>query len=165
MGSWFGNGSGIDISGKPGTELKTSTSQYLVVGIQGATTSADRTFYLANAGGTLEDTTTARNAIGINQSNMLSTGSEACHIRIMGLAKAKCAASVTAGDWIKAYEGASTTTFRGHVDSVLSGLSITVATASISSQMTILGKALADGSTNSVIEVMLMPQMYDTQFV
>ncbi|WP_297308545.1 hypothetical protein, partial [Neptuniibacter sp.] len=97
--SRHGNGEEYDITMKPSTYMKTTTSQYRLVGIQGATTSAEFTGYLCNNKQTLNDTTTARNAIGINQT-MLSAGSETMQVRIFGISKARCESTITAGDWV-----------------------------------------------------------------
>jgi len=164
MSTWFGNGSGIDISLRPSDELATNTTQYSVVGIPPTTTAADRTVYLADAGAALNDTTCARHAIGINMT-YLSAGAEACQVRIMGLAKAKCAASIASGSWIRAYEGISTTTFPGHIVALVDAVSVTVFGQTIASHKAVIGRALADGSTNSVIEVVLIPQLYDKNLI
>lgn len=162
MTTFIGNNSGIDMTLKSSTELNTSTSQYLVVGIQGGTTAADLTAYMANAAATLADTTTARSAIGVNTTARMSSGSTECNVRVMGLAKMICAASIASGDWVNAYEGASTTTRRGQINVAgANGASCSSYGQTITAQTTILGKALRSGSTNSVIEVMMLPQLYD----
>ncbi|MDY6888142.1 MAG: hypothetical protein SVV88_10980 [Pseudomonadota bacterium] len=163
MSAILGNGREYDITLKTSTYMATSTSQYLVVGMQGETTTADFTGYMADAGSALDDTQTAYQAIGINQS-YLSASSDVMSVRLFGLSKAKCAASVAAGDFVKAYSGISTTTFRGHIETTAQG-SCAAATMSVTSFRVILGRALEDGSTNTVITVFLNPQLYDTSLI
>lgn len=165
MSTWFGNGQGVDVSLIPSGGLLTNTSQYLLVGMPDTTTAADKTVYLTDAGAVNNNTATARHAIGINMSRELSAGSEVCDVRVLGLAKAKCADSVAAGAPIMAYEGVSTTTFAGHIVQANNGISLAAATASITTHRRILGFALHAGPTNSVIEVVLIPQLYDQSFI
>jgi hypothetical protein len=159
-----GIGREYDVPFKAASTLCTNTTQYLAVGMQGQTTTVDWTVYLTDNAATLSDTMTSRGAIGINQTYM-SANSEACTVRMFGLSKVKCAASIAAGDWIRAYEGVSTTTFAGYVVAVALAGSCTVATTSITAGITVLGKALEDGSTNTVITAMINPQLYDLNLV
>jgi len=148
-----GNGSDYDISLNAGSSIQTSTSQYLVVGIEDTSTSVDATAYLSNAGAALSSTITARMALGINQTYM-SSGSNEAAIRVQGISKAKCAAAVKAGAFVTAYEGASTTTFAGHVQAFAVGTVLTATSARV-----ILGRALESGATNTVISVLLSPSI------
>ena len=163
MGAIMGNGNEYDINMKCSDQMKTSTSQYLLVGIAPTSTNADFTGYLTDNGVALNDTMTARHALGINQS-YLSATSEVMKVRMFGIAKAKCAAAVVAGDFVKAYEGISTTTFAGHIDAVAAG-SCAAGTMSITSFHVVLGRALEDGVTNTVIQIFLNQQLYDTSFI
>jgi hypothetical protein len=77
---------------------------------------------------------------------------------MFGISKVKCASSIAAGDFIKAYEGASTTTFAGFVvASAIQGATNAAVIASTASQLLILGRALEDGSTNTVISAFINP--------
>ena len=163
MGAIMGIGNEYDVNMKCSDQMKTSTTQYLLVGIAPTSTNTDFMGYLANNGVALNDTMTARYAIGINQS-YLSATSEIMRVRMFGIAKAKCAAAIVAGDFIKVYEGVSTTTFAGHIDAVAAG-SCAAATMSVTSFHVVLGRALEDGVTNTVIQVFLNPQLYDTSFI
>lgn len=159
-----GTGAEYDKTFTAGDSIKTSTAQYLLVGIEPTTTSADFTAYITGAGSTPASTITSRFAIGINQT-MLSATSNELSVRMLGISKAKCATTVTVGQFFRAYDGASTTTFAGHITPVISGLSISAATASISSQQVIMGRVLEDGNTGTVVSVVLIPQLYDTQWI
>jgi len=157
-----GNGREYDISLKCSSLCKTTTSQYLVVGLSGsntagATVSADYTGYITDAGEALSDTQCANFAIGINQT-YLSSSAKAMNVRMFGISKAKCAGSVCAGEYVMAYDGASTTTFRGHIEAVAAGSMVTA-----SSFKTVLGRAMEKGKTNSVISIFVNPSlMLDT---
>lgn len=148
-----GMGRDIDLNMKAGDSVKTTTSQYLVVGIEDTSTSADSTVYLAGAGSTPASTITSRNALGIQQ-RFLSSTSDVCTVRVMGRSKAKCAASISVGAFVSAYEGASTTTFAGHIVAQAIGTVLTATSAKV-----VLGRALESGSTNSVISVALLPTL------
>ena len=147
-------GQGFDKSFKAASTVATLTSQYLVIGIEATSTSADSTVYLTNRGAALSSTQTARFALGIIQ-DVLSSTSDATTVRMFGTSKAKCAASIPAGALIAAYEGASTATFAGHIDELVAGTLLT-ATA----QRMILGRAMESGSTNTVISVFLNPSPF-----
>jgi len=156
-----GNGREYDITLNAGGALRTTTSQYMVVGMVGATTTTDRLAELCDGSNTYGSATaTSYSAIGVNQSYM-SANSEICSVRMFGVSKVKCAASVAAGDWLVAYAGISTTTFPGYVVTLANGASIGCATASISSQYVILGRALEKGSTNTVISAFINPYMVE----
>ena len=162
------NGQGLTVNMKVGgTYLPTTTSQYKVVGIRGNTSSADWTAYLCNAGADLENTETAYYPIGVNQT-LLSASSTECKVVYLGLSKAKCASTVTAGDIVMPYDGASTTTFSGHIESMtlIDETNVTAAAygMSIASIRHMLGRAMEDGVTNSVITIIVNPQVYDRQF-
>ena len=158
-----GNGREYDITFIPGSDLLTTTSQFLVVGMAPTSTVANRTVFLAGSGG-VGATMCADGAIGINQT-MLSSGSLDCSIRMFGVSKAVCAESIAAGAFVMAYWGVSTTTMAGKIVQVDNAVTITAATASISAQTVILGRALENGSTNSVISVFVNPQLYDRSLV
>lgn len=156
-----GNGQGIDVSFKAGAYLRTTTSQYCVVGMEGNTTTVvDWTAYLADNGQALNNTGTARFALGINQTYM-SSSSEECTVRMLGLSKAICAGSISAGDWIIPYEGISTTSRAGHISAVLTGASVSAFGATVSAFRTVLGRAMEDGSTGTVITIFVNPQLYE----
>ena len=144
-------GPGFDKSFKTSALIATQTSQYLVVGIEATSTAADATAYMANAGAALSSTQTARNALGVIQ-DVLSSTSDATTVRMFGTSKVKCAASIPAGAFIAAYEGASTTTFRGHVDELVIGTVLTATAARV-----IIGRAMESGSTNTVISAFINP--------
>jgi len=148
-----GNGQDYDATFSAGSTVKTTTAQYLVVGMEATATSADHTAYMANAGAALSSTITARSAIGIVQSYP-SASSEAVTTRLLGISKAKCAASIPAGAFVSAYEGASTTTFAGYINEETFG---TVLTSS--AHRVVLGRALESGSTGTTISVMLNPSV------
>ena len=145
--------------------LKTTTSQYRAVSfVPGTSTVLDRTVGLCGNTGTAGSPTAASwHAIGINQSYLSATSEEA-DICLFGLSKVICAESVTAGDWIKAYDGISTTTMAGKISPMPNGLSATMATQSIASHSVVLGRALEDGTTNTVIEAFINPQKWDSNF-
>ncbi len=152
-----GIGLEYDLTLKPQGRLLTNTSQYLVVGMSPTSTNADFSAYLTNAGSATADTITARNAIGINQTEQLSASSQDCAVRLLGVSKAKCAASIPAGAVVQAYEGASTTTFAGHIVTATEH----TATGTAAVNGVILGRALEKGSTNTVISVFLNPHRHD----
>jgi hypothetical protein len=167
-----GNGQGIDVSMKVGSQLKTSTvgnynSEYLVVGMQPNTTTVDWTCYLANNATTLSDTQAAYHPIGVNQTHMSAAATE-CMVRTHGISKVRCAGSVAAGDLLVCYDGVSTTTFPGYVVSLslADETNVTCATygATVAVFYCILGRALEDGSTNTVISAIINPTPYDRQF-
>jgi hypothetical protein len=145
-----GNGREYDITMKCGGGVNTSTSQYRVVGMGYDTTSADWTAYMTDYNTALSDTMTSRGALGIQQ-DYLSSSSEYCTVRIHGLSKAYCAGSVSAGDFVRAYEGTSVTSRFGNI--VTLALTTTITTGII------LGRALEDGSTGTVITVLLQPNV------
>ena len=158
-----GVGNGIDVSFIPGSDMLTTTTQFLVVGMAPTSTVANRTVFLAGSGG-VGATMCADGAIGINQS-YLSSGSQICTVRLLGISKAVCAESIAAGSFVMAYWGVSTTTMAGRIVQVDNGVTITAYGASVSAQTVILGRALENGSTNSVISVFVNPQLYDRSLV
>lgn len=159
-----GLGNEYDITLKAGASCKTSTSQYLCVGAWPTTTSGDFYGYITNDS-TAAGTTNSYAFIGVNQSNMMSSGSESMSVRMFGVSKVKCSASVPAYSFVVPYAGASTTTRRGQIAAIASGVSITVATASTSSHTCVIGRALEDGSTGTVISVFINPQLYDRNLI
>ena len=150
-----GNGNDYDFSLLAGSSLQTTTSQYLVCGMEPTTTSADFTAYLANGGAALSSSITARYAIGIVQSYPSST-SDAVTVRRRGISKAKCAQVVKAGEPVVAYEGASTTTFAGYI-SPLAYADLAAAETLTTDFKIILGQALESGQTGTVISILLDP--------
>jgi hypothetical protein len=158
-----GTGKECDISYLAGSSLKTTTSQYRVCGVEDTSTSADFTAYLTGAGSTPASTITSRSAIGINQTHLSATANE-CAVRVLGISKAVCAASIAAGAFIVAYEGASTTTRAGQIVAVTESVFPTSVVLSMTSlavaRQVVLGRAMEDGSTNTVISVLLNPQLY-----
>jgi hypothetical protein len=168
-----GQGREFDVTFLADSSLKTTTAsggngtmEYRVVGFApGTSTNTDKYVGLAGNTGTLaEPTAPAAYAIGINQTHM-SSGADYCNVRMFGVSKAVCAESIAAGMFILAYGGAgaaaSTTTMAGRVVSVDNGVSCTTATQSLTSQCVVLGRALQDGSTGTVISVFVNPQLYD----
>ncbi len=164
--SRHGNGRDIDITLTPATKMATTASQYHLVGIVGNTTSAQGYGYMCNAATTLERTSTCRHAIGINQT-YLSASAETMQVRTFGISKAVCESTITAGDWVVPYEGISTTSHRGHILSLNleNETNVTCSTYGISicAYGVVLGRALQSGITNTVIEIILNPQLYDVQ--
>jgi len=155
-----GNGQEYDITFLAGANIRTTTAQYLAVALVPGTTTADRTVEGCNLTGTYATPTIASDfAVGINQSYM-SSGSQECAVRLFGVSKAKCAASITAGAPVRAFNGGSIT-MAGYIQMIPNGVSILAATASVSAQFYILGRALESGSTNTVISIMIQPQLYD----
>lgn len=146
-----GNGNEYDLTMKCGGGVNTSTSQYKVVGMGWETTTACWTAYMANYNTALADTMTAGGALGIQQ-DFLSATSEYCHVRVFGLSKAICASSIAAGDFVAAYEGASMTLHFGDIATL--GIGTT-----ISAERVILGRALEDGSSNTVITILVQPSL------
>ena len=144
------NGNEYDLTMKAGPGINTSTSQYKVVGMGWDTTSADWTAYMADYNTALADTMTARGALGIQQ-DYLSASSEYCRVRVMGLSKAICSASISAGDFVVPYEGASMTLHFGDIATLALATTITTAV--------ILGRALEDGSSNTVISIIVQPSL------
>ena len=161
-----GNGREYDISFLIGDKVATTTSQYKVVGfVPGTTTSADRTVDLCGQTGTNADATAASSfAIGINQTYLSSTADTAS-IRLFGVSKAYCAHSIGAGSFVAAYNGISTTTMNGRIMQLVDGATMGTADLTATAQFVILGRALENGSTGTVISVFLNPQFYDRQLV
>ena len=167
----MGIGPEYDVSMKLGPELRTTTAQYAVVGMPNTSTAVDFTVYLSGATATTEaavnsasPTCTAFKAIGILQTKPSAT----ClvgQVRLFGLSKVVCAESITSGNAVMAYWGISTTTMAGRIVNVDDGVTISVAGASVSAQCVILGRALEDGSTGTVITMMVNPQLYDLSLV
>ncbi|MCP4648852.1 MAG: hypothetical protein GY853_02055 [PVC group bacterium] len=157
-------GTGYDVSLKAGASVKTTTSEFLCVGAAATSTSLDRTCYVTNDSITA-GTINASAFIGINQSGAMSSGSKSCDVRMHGISKGICSASITEWGWVEAYRGASTTTRRGQLQECVNGVSISVATASIASHRVIVGRALEAGSTNSVISIMVSPSLYDGNLI
>jgi hypothetical protein len=153
-----GNGQEFSLAFKLGAQLKTTTSQYKVVCIAGETTSSDYTVELCGQTNTVATPTAAsRSAIGVLQ-EYPSASSEQANVTMFGISKVKCADSVTAGQFLVAYEGISTTTMAGRVVGLVSGSSVGAATQSVSSYRVILGRALESGQTNTVIAAFINPQ-------
>lgn len=158
-----GNGREYDIPFNAGSNLRTTTSQYYCVALTAGTTTTDRLVEACGDTGTYATPTIAAfHFIGINQTYM-SSNSQECTVRMMGISKAICAESITAGQWIMPYFGVSTTTRKGQIVAVDDGVS--VGGHSIASHSVIAGRALQPGSTNDVISVMVNPQLYDWNLI
>lgn len=161
----YGNGRDYDITLKPDSTMRTTTAQYMCVGMVPGTTTVDRTVERSGDTGTVGGPTqTAFHFIGVNQS-YLSSGSEECSVRVFGVSKVSCAESITAGEYVMAYWGASSTTRGGQIVAVEDGITVSSATHSISAHVTIVGRALEDGSTGTVISVFVNPSLYDLSLV
>ncbi len=161
MSAILGNGREYDLNMKASALLKTTTSQYKAVGIVGETTSSDWTAELCGQTNTVgTPTATSRYSFGINQTYMSANSAESIQVRNFGLSKAICADSITAGQWVKAYEGVSTTTMAGKIVGIAAaGSSITGANMSVTAYANVLGRAVTSGQTNSVITIMVNPQL------
>ena len=150
-----GTGQEFDLTMDAGASVRTLTSEFLCVGAVAAST--NWTCYVTNDS-TAAGTTNAYNVLGINQTRAMSSGSTKCSVRTFGISKAKCAASITAFSWVCAYRGVSTTTRRGMIEEV--GFAETQTANITATNFTILGRAMEDGSTNSVISVFVQPVPY-----
>ncbi len=157
-----GTGQFFDVTLKAGASVKTSTSQFLCVGAGWTSTSTDWTALITNDSVTA-GTINAHAFVGVNQSGAMSAGSESMNVRMAGVGKVKCAASVQAWSFVECYNGASTTTFRGHVQQIAAGETFTAMTTS--AHMVVVGRAFESGSTNSVITIMIMPTLYERNLV
>ena len=146
-----GTGREYDITFNASSALRTTTSQYRVVGVGGTTTNADSTVYLANGGSALNNTTTARWAIGINQTYMSSTADN-CAVRLFGVSKAVCAASVGSGDFVTASIADTSTANSGRITPYTPGTVLTSTAGNV-----VIGRALETGSTGTVISVFVNP--------
>ena len=163
-----GNGMEYDITFQLDANLKTTTSLNKVVGLVAGTTTVSRFVGESCDTGTYgTPTATANHAIGILQSpaGQYSAGSDYGPVRLFGVSKAICADSVTAGGFVRAYQGISVTTMVGRIVEVSDAVTCSAATQSITSHTVILGRALESGQTGSVISVFLNPQMYDNNLV
>lgn len=163
----YGLGNGIDMTFKlaSGNVLATTTSQYKLVSfVPGTSTVGDFQVDMAGATGASDATASAFYCIGVNQS-YLSSGSQECTVRLLGVSKVVCAESIAAGSFVMAYWGSSLTSRIGTIVQVDNGVSCACATTSITSQMVILGRAFEDGSTGTVISVFVNPQLYDAALV
>ena len=85
-----------DVTLLAGATLKTTTAQYAVAGMTPDGNFVDYTANITNGGGSPSDTNTSRRAVGIVQTYP-SAGSNEVTVRMHGLSKARCAASITAG--------------------------------------------------------------------
>ncbi len=155
----YGAGGSFDYTFKITNELKTSTSQFKVVGyVPGSTTSEDRTVCISGVATSIAAATgSAYYAIGIIQS-MQSASSENASVRLFGISRATCAESIPGGSFVCAYAGASGTSYAGMVVALDDGVSTLMGTTSITATRVVLGRALESGSTNTVISVFLNPQ-------
>jgi len=164
MNTIAGNGKEYDINMVAGSSLLTTTSQYKVVAmVPNTTTAANYTAQMAFTADLAAQSTSAHHAVGICQTNMMSaSGSNICSVRVFGLSKAVCGASVQAGSYVVPYRGVSTTSRGGCIQEAgHSGVSCTSATQSTTAHITILGRALQSGSTGYSILIMVNPQLYD----
>lgn len=157
----YGNGNDYDITFKAEANLKTTTSQYKCVSmIPGTSTAYNRTVQMCfNTGVSANSQTIASYfVIGVNQTYM-SSNSDSCNVRVFGVSKAECAVSIGAGQFVCAYAGASTTSRIGTICPVTEGVSM--GGASISAHRVILGRALENGSTGTVISIFVNPVLAD----
>lgn len=152
-----GIGLEYDITMDAGASVKTTASEFLCVGAGATTTSADWTAYVTNDS-TTAGTYNAYNVVGINQTRDMSANSAVCSVRMFGISKAICACSVPAWSFVAAYRGISTTTRRGQIEPV--GFAQTQTANITSTNFVILGRAMQDGSTNSVISIFVNPTPY-----
>lgn len=160
------NGREYDVTFKAGDKMLTTTSQYKCCSLTpDTTTSYDRTVEMCGQSGTNIDATMSSDfCIGINQT-YLSAGSDCCSVRLFGVSKAYCAESISSGSFVAAYSGVSTTTMNGRIMQIDNGVTVSSATHSICAQMVILGRALENGSTGTVISVFINTQLYDRSLV
>jgi hypothetical protein len=162
----YGQGPDYDITCHADNNLRTTTSQYWVVGMVAGTTTATRWVQATGDTGTYGEPTAASNhAIGINQTYMSSGSTCLATVRLFGVSKAICADSITAGDFVRAYQGISTTSRIGMIVRMPDRVTCSAATQSITSHTVVLGRALESGQTNSVISVFLNPHLYDNNLV
>ena len=161
-----GNGREYDITFQLDANLKTSTTFYPVVGLPGGTTTVSRFVQATGDTGTYaEPTGSSNHAIGILQNSDLSSGSDFGAVRLFGVSKAVCADSVTAGGFVRAYQGISTTSMIGRIVEIADRVTCSAATQSICSHTVVLGRALESGQTGSVISIFMNPQLYDNNLV
>lgn len=160
-----GVGFELDVSFDTTAQLLTSTSQYKVVSmVPGTVTGSWAVDWAGDTTTAGTPTATAFNAIGICQESLKSS-SEQCTVRLFGISKAVCAESITAGEWVMAYWGVSTTTRKGHIVAIDNGGTMTALAGTASSHVTVLGRSLQKGSTDSVISIFLNPSLYDFNLV
>lgn len=169
MSAGHGGNLGLDKTFKADDNLKTTTAQYMVVAMVPGTSSAvdytvEGTYNSATVG---DPTATARHAIGINQTYMTG-GSTKCVVRMFGFSKATCGDSITAGEWIQAehHVKAPTSTNYGRIFAIDDGqTSSSGGYITATAHTVVLGRALENGSTNTVIEVFVNPQMYEASLM
>lgn len=161
-----GNGHEYDITMIAGSSLKTTASQYMVVSLVAATsTTLERKVQASFVADLAAQSVSAHHAFGINQTYMSASSGDAIQVRVFGVSKAICGASVPAGAFVVPYRGASTTSRIGNIQALTNGVSCTIATTSITSHLVILGRALESGSTGTVISVFVNPQLSDTHLL
>ena len=157
-----------DLTFKCGSTLKTSTSLYRCVAIvPNTSTAVDYTVEacMSVAASALDFTIAAFHAIGICQSEN-NSNSENCSVRVFGVSKAICAASVGVGTFVCAYYGASTTSRIGNIQVAgQSGDTCGAYGHTGTIHQVVLGRALESGSTGTVISIMLNPQLYDKKLL
>jgi len=144
---------GFDITLKAGDYCKTTAAQYKCVGIPATDSAADLTAYMCNAGAAVNNTLTARCAIGIIQ-NLPSANCAEVTVRVLGVSKAICSGSISTGDFVYADYTISTTTKCGKI---LGGWGIG---STNSMSCVILGRALENGSSDTVIAIALAPILH-----
>ncbi len=129
---------GQDFSMKPTANAKTTTSQF--------------GFVVANTTGAFEagppaTDTQFKYAYGVCQTRM-TAGSKSMTVRPLGVSAVKCAASVTAGRYVKMV-GTGT----GYIGDITEAVTVQTATVEV------VGRAFRSGSTNSVVEVQVNPYL------
>lgn len=161
----YGEGRGIDLTFGLEAKARTTTAQYMCVGQVPGTTSTDYLVGICGASNVIGDPTgTASFFIGVLQSFPSSTCDHGT-VRMMGVGKVTCAESISSGSYVMPYFGASTTTRIGQICQIDDGVTNSGATMSITSQITVLGRALESGSTGTVISVFINPQLYDRSLI
>lgn len=129
---------GQDFSMEATANAKTSTSQF---GFMVANTSAA---FFAGPPATEAE---MKYSYGVCQTRM-TAGSKFMTIRPLGMSAVKCAASVTAGRYVKIV-GTNT----GYIGDITEA--VTVQTSVVE----VVGRAMRSGSTNSVVEIMVNPYL------
>ena len=138
-------GSAENFAGLAGTNMLTTTSQYLVVGLNPASTTADFTFTV------LDTTTTHAYALGINQTFLSSGAAAQCNVRMLGISKAIAGGTITAGSPL-------VPSSTGRVIVLAAGLTATA--VSTTTHIQTIGWALEDAATTGAeLLIFVNPQL------
>jgi len=141
-----GVGTPYDKTFKIDDNLKTITTQYMVVSGPPTTTATDNTVQLSgDTGSASEPTTSAYYPVGVNQVYLSGTVADTT-VRMFGISKAICNASIPAFTRVKAAAAGL-----GKIETVDLTATITVAQYDV-------GQAMESGSTNTVISIMVNPK-------